>query len=306
MEKWILDTDIGNDTDDSMAIGLILSQEDIELMGITTVSGNPLARARFAQRICARTGKNIPIHCGNECSLSGSIVQSHLIAGALEVADGNLDSNLSEKNTAVQFIKRMVEENPNEITLVAIGQLTNIALLFSAYPHIPKLLKALVIMGGRYFERDYCDLNHWGTTEWNIKCDPYAASIVFQAQVKECYVVGVDESCKFYKNATEVKNKIKNIPYMEPVVESLKYHKADDLVWFHDAIIIWGYLNRERLKWKKGNIKVEVLDSCEASTKLYEDENGIHNVLVDVDIKEFFDYYAQQMGFEWENNINKS
>lgn len=301
MEKWILDTDIGWDSDDCMALGLILSHKDIELMGVTTVAGKPFARAKLAQTICSRTGRNIPVHCGNEYSLSGNLLQPDLIDGAMEVSESNSGSGLSEENTAVEFIKQTVEENPNEITLVAIGQLTNIALLFSVYPHIPKLLKSLVIMCGRYFERDYCDVTKWGTTEWNVKCDTYAASIVFQAQVKECYVIGVDESCKFNKKAIEVKSKIKNVPYMQPVVEVLKYHDADFPVWFHDAVIVWGYLNREKLKWEKGTIKVEMLDRSEARTKLYEDKNGIHNVLVELETKEFFDYYAKQMGFEWED-----
>ncbi len=65
MEKWLLDTDIGCDSDDCMALGLILSQKDIELVGINTVSGKNFARAKFAEAICSQTKSNISIHCGN-------------------------------------------------------------------------------------------------------------------------------------------------------------------------------------------------------------------------------------------------
>ncbi len=56
-------------------------------------------------------------------------MQSYLIDGALEVSDGNKGTNVTGQNTAVPFMKQIIEQNPGEITLVAIGQLTNIALL---------------------------------------------------------------------------------------------------------------------------------------------------------------------------------
>jgi purine nucleosidase len=300
MEKMIIDTDLGCDSDDCMAIGYALASENIELLGITTVSGMPFKRAKFADTICQAAEKNIPVHCGNEYSLSGTVMQPDMIQGALDVAAENFNSKLSDENTAVEFLRETIEQNPSEITLVAIGQLTNIALLFSVYPHIPKLLKSLVIMCGRYFEREYCDIKKWGETEWNVKCDIYAASIVFGAPVKECYVVGVDETCKFSKPAKIVKDKMLSVKHMIPVVQSLKYHSDEWAVWFHDAVAIWGYINRHRLNYVKGNINIRRFNESEAASEFTIDQNGKHNVLTDVDINDFFDGYAKTMGFDWE------
>ena len=60
---------------------------------------------------------------------------------------------------------------PGEITLLAIGPLTNIALLFALASEAPRLLKEMVLMDGWYFDRPQ--------PEWNIRCDPHAAVMVF-------------------------------------------------------------------------------------------------------------------------------
>ena len=46
--KWLLDTDIGNDNDDCMALGYLLTQSNVDLLGITTVSGDSMRRAMLA------------------------------------------------------------------------------------------------------------------------------------------------------------------------------------------------------------------------------------------------------------------
>ena len=71
-----------------------------------------------------------------------------------------------------QFLRETIHANPHQITLLTIGPLTNIALLFALDPEIPALLKQLVMMGGRYTTRGGGGANN----EWNIICDPHAAA----------------------------------------------------------------------------------------------------------------------------------
>ena len=64
--------------------------------------------------------------------------------------------------------------------------------------------------------------------------------------------------------------------------------------------MVWGYINKDNIKLVKGNITVEILGDNEAKTILHEDENGRHYVMVDINGEDFFEYYANQMGFEWD------
>ena len=60
----ILDTDIGSDIDDAVALAWLLARSDCELVGITTVSGEPEQRARISSALCRAAGREIPIHPG--------------------------------------------------------------------------------------------------------------------------------------------------------------------------------------------------------------------------------------------------
>src|SRR5947199_9706432 len=68
--KLLLDTDIGSDIDDAVCLAYLLRQPQCELLGITTVSGEPEQRAMLAHAICAAEGRGeIPIHSGSPLPL---------------------------------------------------------------------------------------------------------------------------------------------------------------------------------------------------------------------------------------------
>src|SRR5438105_11838794 len=63
----LLDTDIGSDIDDAVALAYLLRQPRCELVGITTVTGNVIQRAACAEILCRAVGREaVPIHCGAE------------------------------------------------------------------------------------------------------------------------------------------------------------------------------------------------------------------------------------------------
>ena len=157
-------------------------------------------------------------------------------------------------------------------------------------------------MGGRFFDNDACDVNIWGFTEWNIKCDPFAASMVFHNEnVKECHIAGVEETCKtrFIKSIEEIKRKAKNIPQMSLILDSWKDIDGRECASFHDAVAVWAYLNRDKVKWHKGNVSVTIEDG-EATTTLNPETNGVYNLLYDLDKEAFFEDYAKTLGFTWD------
>lgn len=184
----LLDTDIGSDIDDAIALAYLVRQPRCELLGITTVTGQPAERAMLADVICRAAGRpKIPIHVGLEHPLL--IAQKQPKAPQSEaLADYSEHRTFGANPTAIDFLRETIRNRPGEVTLLAIGPLTNIAVLFALDPEIPRLLKSLVIMGGWFFDRP--------APEWNIAVDPHAAAIVFNSPVADKVAVGIDVTSK--------------------------------------------------------------------------------------------------------------
>ena len=177
--RVILDTDIGTDVDDCLAIAFLLGSPEIELEGITCVYGDVELRGKMVRKLLQlHGGDDVPVRLGVRPPLLGL---KEVYWGGHE-GQGLLDGSESDEpfsdEHAVDFIVRTVLANPGEITLLAIGPLTNIALAFRREPRLPGLLKSLTIMGGVCRGPESLDMP---LTEHNIVCDPEAALIVFES-----------------------------------------------------------------------------------------------------------------------------
>jgi len=177
--RVILDTDIGTDVDDFVALSLILTSPEFELEGVSCVYGDVMLRARMVRKLLAlRNRQAVPVYAGASRSLLGLrqvYWGGHEGKGFLTQED---DALKPEVEHSVNYIVRKVMENPGQIHLIAIGPLTNLALAFSMEPRLAQNLAHLTIMGGviRYDNRfDFPLVEH------NIRCDPEAAHIVFSS-----------------------------------------------------------------------------------------------------------------------------
>ena len=141
--KILLDTDIGSDIDDAIALAYLLAQPQCELLGITTVTGEPEKRAMMASAQCKLAGKNIPIYPGAAEPLL--IAQRQPESPQAAKLDRWEHETKFPKGEAIEFLRHTIRAHPGEITLFAIGPLTNIALLFHSDPEIPGLLNQLVV-----------------------------------------------------------------------------------------------------------------------------------------------------------------
>jgi purine nucleosidase len=180
MPRIVIDTDPG--VDDAQAIILALSHPDARIEAITTVAGNvPLDRTTAnALKVLELFGREIPVHAG----CPGPIVRRKAATSAVHGADGLGDGGYpdarrsAEEEHAVQALIRLSREHPRDLTLVAIGPLTNIAVATLLDPGLPERYERLVVMGGA--------IRSMGNTpnlsaEFNVYFDPEAADIVFNA-----------------------------------------------------------------------------------------------------------------------------
>ncbi|MBE0680389.1 MAG: nucleoside hydrolase [Anaerolineales bacterium] len=176
----ILDSDPG--IDDSLAILLALASPEIALDGISTIHGNAstaqVTRNALAILELAKAG-DIPVYKG--CDLP--LVKESLLSPETHGNSGLGYAKLSEPQSRPQikhgcdFLIESILSSPNEITLVAIGPLTNVAMAIRKEPRIVEKVKEVFIMGGA--------IQHAGNTtalaEFNTFVDPHSAHIVFHS-----------------------------------------------------------------------------------------------------------------------------
>ncbi|AXC15256.1 Inosine-uridine preferring nucleoside hydrolase [Acidisarcina polymorpha] len=175
----IIDTDIGDDIDDVLAIGLALSSPELKILGIESAWGDTALRARMLDRLLCETGRaDIPVAVG---------IEKHGPGGATFSQARWAERQPEKTHTpAVDFLLDQIKQHPGEITLIGIAPLTNLAAALQRDPNTFRKLKRIVIMGGS-IHRGYDDLgytpDHGPDAEYNIAMDPAAAQAIFHAGV---------------------------------------------------------------------------------------------------------------------------
>jgi purine nucleosidase len=179
LEKIIIDTDLGDDIDDAFAIALALRSPELEVLGITTCFGDTEARAKIVDRLLAEAGRpEIPVASGPPTKPNAIMNQRHY-------GEASHFAKSSHAN-AIDFILEQIRRYPGQITLVAIGPLTNIGPLLEKDSAALRKFKRVVLMGGS-IERGYGDLYASKPPspqpEWNILNDIPSAQKLFQSGV---------------------------------------------------------------------------------------------------------------------------
>jgi len=180
--KVIFDTDPG--VDDAMALLFLHYAREVELVGITTTFGNGRIDTTTwnALYLTERFGIDAPVASGPATPLVGPAPPpTDFVHGANGLGDVPLPTTLGRKpdpRPAHRFIIDMVRAHPGEITIVAVGRMTNLALALREDPAIAGLVRAIVIMGGAFGHNGFHG-NVTPVAEANIHGDPLAADEVF-------------------------------------------------------------------------------------------------------------------------------
>ena len=188
--RILIDTDIGGDVDDALALAMALNTPEIEIVGITNVYLANAWRAGVTKELLRVYGREqIPVCAGAEKPLIGWWDENRIPNSSPDYGEYR-----GEKLPhAADFIIRKAEET-DDLVLLAIGPLTNVGLALAKAPHIAKRLR-IFMMGGQ--------LNK-AHPEWNIVCDPEAARIVFESGA-DVTMVGLDVTnrCRFTRDEVD-------------------------------------------------------------------------------------------------------
>ncbi len=178
----ILDTDIGDDIDDAIALALALKMPDIVTKGVITTYRNAKMRTKIALALLdgwKRT--DIPVYAGED---DPEYEEYHNFPFEKQDADGKpiighyedyMRGYACAEGDWQEFLAQQIRSDPNGISLIGIGPLTDIAKFADSHPEEFSLLKEIVVMGGDFVQRK---------PEWNIRCDPEAAHKVLSSGQK--------------------------------------------------------------------------------------------------------------------------
>ncbi|XP_006815591.1 nucleoside hydrolase-like [Saccoglossus kowalevskii] len=214
----VIDCDAG--IDDAQAIMIALSQPHVKILAITCVLGNISSTNQVCLnvlrilKVCGKLGK-IPVHRGAEKYIlpRHSAFDStgvHGDDGLGDTPDPNApdDSHIESKH-GVNALIDLVRQHPGQLTLVALGPLTNLALAARLDSEFSKNIKELILMGGNTAGRGNITIS----AEFNFYADPEAAQIVLNDFDCPVYINGWELSIKsaiewtWYKQYLETKTR---------------------------------------------------------------------------------------------------
>ncbi|MFI5356739.1 MAG: nucleoside hydrolase [Opitutales bacterium] len=277
-----LDTDIGDDTDDILALALICASPELVLAGVSTVFGETKARARLAQtllQLCGCTG--VPVAAGCGLPLPGLQPPAITLTGPAkrgpiaQLPCARPASRLPKPSPlhGVDALAAHLRGARGQTAVVTIGALTNLATLLLREPALSRKLPRVVSMAGE-FKRP--------TWEWNVGCDPLAAATVFASGVPVDVIPwDIGMACtispaqlgrllaarsptgRFLARAVQLWRKAKG-----------RRHRPH----LFDPMAVAVLLHPEWFGWRRGRVSVSLAPATFARTQFVADPQGPHRV----------------------------
>lgn len=169
----LIDTDIGDDVDDALALALALRSPEIDVRGVTTVFGDTQQRARLATHVLrVFEREDIPVAAGQQMPL----LFRHRPSGIPQAAilDACAPSPELSPYSGPELIIQTALANHGNLTLLCLGPLTNIATALTIEPRLFMAIRNIFVMGGT---------SGFPIPEWNVRSDSKAAKIVLASGV---------------------------------------------------------------------------------------------------------------------------
>lgn len=250
MKVWI-DTDIGGDIDDALALLYAMTDSTLEIVGVSTVFQNTLARAKIAKKLFEMGNlPHVKVYAGIGQPLKAKKVFNDpvdCVTPPRTYIPELFDHAHIEEQGAVEALRDALLASDNDITVITLGALTNAAYLITKYPEAAKKIKTLAIMGTAV----WLNLN-----EFNISCDPEAADIVFNSHIQKTIVsLDVTFKCEVSKEQREVLKTCKS--QLVKTVLSMNDLWGEGMI-LHDPLTLAEAIHPKYVTFTQGNLKVEL------------------------------------------------
>jgi pyrimidine-specific ribonucleoside hydrolase len=263
-KQVIIDCDPG--IDDALALMLAFTSDELDVRAVTTLAGNVSAAhtARNALGLCELAGrKDMEVAAGAEKPLSGPVHEASNVHG--ENGLGNVDlpvsGKLSERH-AVELLYEELKAAAGSLELIAIGPLTNIALLLERHPDALPLIRRLSIMGGALVGG-----NVTPHAEFNFYADPEAADRVFRSGIPiDMYGLDVTNEALLHPEEVDALGASPS-PALKKIVEMVRFYQAFYMgvkgkkgIKLHDPLAVAGCFREDLTRMKSYALGVECDD----------------------------------------------
>jgi inosine-uridine nucleoside N-ribohydrolase len=287
-----LDTDIGDDTDDLLALALICASPELKLRGVSTVFGQTRARARLAQTFLAAAGGTLagtPVSagCGRELPYGMNTWMSPQPfwpngpmrrAPIAQLACARPAKALPPIAPVhgVEALAAHLRKHPGKTIPIAIGALTNLATLLLRHPKLKNSIPRLIVMAGEF------KTPKW---EWNVRCDPVAAASVFDSGIPiEVIPWEIGMTCTI--NRKQLNDLFaRRTPTGCLLARAVRLWRRAKYTPGHaamphlfDPMAVAVLLHPEWFAWRRGRVTVSFAPETFAYTRFVPDPKGPHRV----------------------------
>ena len=287
MRSVIVDTDPG--TDDALALMMALNSPDLLVEGLTTVGGNATLSEttdnalRLVEHLDGKES-TLPIAVGADRPMRGSFTHAYHVHGSeglgIRLPEPTLEPH---RLKAVDFTRDRVSSSPEQLSIIAIGPLTNVADLLDNRPDIVDGVSEIVVMGGAVGVPG----NITPHAEFNIHEDPWAANAVFSSGVPVT-LVGLDVTHQTFmhrrdgpvwfegtSSSAQLGNRILADRFRE-LADEQEFH-------LHDPLAVAAAIEPDILTCRRAQVSV-VTDGRERGRTVASYGDGPINVAVGVDV----------------------
>lgn len=285
MKNILIDTDIGDDIDDALAIGFALNCPQVCVKAVTTVYGDTETRGKLALKLLrVFDRKDISVGVGIKKPLFGK-EDARPINQAAVLDEKEVLPVLSRHNAVDLIISKV--NSCRDLTIVSIGALTNIATVLIKEPNLAKKAR-LIMMGGVVNSQQ---------AEHNVSCDPEAARIVFESGI-EIIMVGLDVTMRCQLRREELDDLanrgLPSTEFLMDMVRAWQRSSGNTYPVLHDPLAVAVALDQTLVKMEPRKVDVEIKgEFTRGFTIASKSKTPNAQVCMDVDAIRFIDLFMR-------------
>lgn len=305
-KKVIIDCDVG--VDDALALILAFHSPELEVKAVTGVNGNVPSEKVFKniQKVLSliQPHPKPVIAKGVDQPLSGKTIYAHSVHGVDGLGGAKIDMGKGKEywylsqDESHDLIIKMALQHPDEMTLIAIGPLTNLALAIQKNQKAMKKFKEIVIMGGAVRTKG----NITPHAEFNIFSDPLAAKIVLDSGLP-ITLVSLDVTHRVTLTSQWVEEKVKPIenPFSNFMIEATGYDtnsrqfRNKELIYLHDPLAVGVVIDSTLVRKESLSLDVNIQEGEYYGQLIEISGKSIIDVCLEVDAERFLNLFLSRL-----------
>lgn len=287
----ILDTDIGDDIDDALALAFALQSPELDVRAVVTVLQHRERRADLAWKILQLYDReDIPVGMGAEQPLLAPPRHDEVRQTAALSAQDRLPQ--ARRRNGLELYLETCLKSPRKVTILAYGPLTNVALALKAEPRLAGRIERLVLMNGVFLSP---------RLEYNTVRDPEAAAIVFSSGIP-VITVGLDVTLRCRLEEQDMQrlaaSPLPAVRFLRELIAIWQEGRPERRPILHDPLAVAVAFRPDLVKLERGRVEVETRgtpDRTYGMTLFRPDPKGLVEIAGEVEARRFLDLFMERV-----------